>query len=119
MFEMYVNAAVHTVTLAFLLFLLQKGLHTGTRYTFFFLAALLFAIPYGYENTLAGFQVQFYFLLLFSFLFLWAVTRFGTGSKLWFPVIVFAAFMSFGFPRRFFLYLIYKLDMFTDSSFTI
>ncbi len=95
MFEMYVNAAVHTVTLAFLLFLLQKGLHTGTRYTFFFLAALLFAIPYGYENTLAGFQVQFYFLLLFSFLFLWAVTRFGTGSKLWFPVIVFAAFMSF------------------------
>ena len=95
MFEMYVNALVHTATLVLLLFLLQKGLQAASRFAFFFFASFLFAVPYGHENLLAGFQAQFYFLLLFSFIFLWAVTRFGTGSKLWLPVIVFAAFMSF------------------------
>ena len=95
MFEMYVNAAFHTAALLLLLFLLQKGLQAGTRFTFFLFASLLFAVPYGHENLLAGFQAQFYFLLLFSFIFLWAVTRFGTGSKLWLPIITFTAFMSF------------------------
>ena len=95
MFEMYVNAALHTGALVLLLFLLQKGLQAGTLYTVFFFASLLFAVPYGHENTLAGFQAQFYFLLLFSFIFLWAVTRFGMGSKLWLPVIVFTAILSF------------------------
>jgi len=95
MFEMYVNAVLHTAALLLMLFLLQKGLQTGTRFTLFFFASLLFAVPYGNENTLAGFQAQFYFLLLFSFIFLWAVTRFGTGSQLWLPVIAFTAIMSF------------------------
>jgi hypothetical protein len=33
----------------------------------------LLVIPFGWENTLAGFQSQFYLLLLFSFIYLWAV----------------------------------------------
>jgi hypothetical protein len=95
MFEMYVNAMLHTVALVFLLFLMQKGLQRGTKIAFFFFASLLFALPYGHENTLAGFQSQFYFLLLFSFIFLWAILQFHTAPRLWFPVIAFSAVFSF------------------------
>ncbi|MEI7824732.1 MAG: hypothetical protein WCI01_05490 [Chlorobiaceae bacterium] len=95
MFEMYVNAMLHTVALLFLLFLMQKGLERGTKFAFFFFASLLFAVPFGYENTLAGFQSQFYFLLLFSFIFLWAIIQFHTAPKRWFPVLVFSALLSF------------------------
>jgi len=95
MFEMYFNAILHTAALVFLLFLMQKGLQSVTRHAFFFFAALLFVVPYGHENTLAGFQSQFYFLLLFSFIFLWAVTRLHTRHERWFPVIVFSAVLSY------------------------
>ena len=95
MLQMYVNAAIHTTALALLVFFLQKGITGASRFAFFAFASLLFAVPYGHQNTLSGFQSQFYFLLLFSFLFLWAVTRFRTGYYLWFLVIVFSAFMSF------------------------
>ena len=95
MFEMYVNAMLHTAALVFLLFLMQKGLERGTKFAFFFFASLLFAVPFGYENTLAGFQSQFYFLLLFSVVFLWAIIQFHTAPKRWFPVLVFSAVLSF------------------------
>ncbi len=95
MFEMYVNAMLHTVALVFLLFLMQKGLQRAIKFAFFFFASLLFAVPYGHENILAGFQSQFYFLLLFSFLFLWAIIQFHTAPKRWFPVLVFSALLSF------------------------
>ena len=95
MLQMYVNAAIHTTALVLLVFYLQKGITGGSRFAFFAFATLLFAVPYGHQNTLSGFQSQFYFLLLFSFLFLWAITRFRTGYYLWLLVIVFSAFMSF------------------------
>jgi len=95
MFEMYVNAMLHTSALLFLLFLMQKGLQRGSKFAFFFFASLLFAVPYGHENTLAGFQSQFYFLLLFSFVFLWAIIRFHTAPQWWFPVLFFSALLSY------------------------
>jgi hypothetical protein len=42
------------------------------------------SIPFGWENTLIGFQSQFYFLLLFSFLFIWAMSKYKTNSIGWF-----------------------------------
>ena len=95
MLQMYVNAAIHTTALVLLVFFLQKGITGGSRFAFFVFATLLFAVPYGHQNTLSGFQSQFYFLLLFSILFLWAISRHRSGYYLWFVVIVFAAFMSF------------------------
>ena len=44
--------------------------------------AVLFSLPFGWENTLAGFQSSFYFLLLFSVLSL-ALTVRRVGSAGW------------------------------------
>ncbi|MEI7707647.1 MAG: hypothetical protein WCI90_05200 [Chlorobium sp.] len=95
MVQMYANAAIHTISLVLLLFFLQKGMTQGSRLQFFAFATLLFAVPYGHQNTLSGFQSQFYFLLLFSFPFLWSISRYRTGYYHWFFVIVFSGFMSF------------------------
>jgi hypothetical protein len=45
--------------------------------------ALAFALPFGWENTLLGFQSTFYLLLLFSILALWLTTRYRGGSAAW------------------------------------
>ena len=95
MFQMYANAVIHTTSLVLLVYFLQKGITGGSRFSFFVFAALLFTVPFGHQNTLSGFQSQFYFLLLFSVLCLWAISRYRTGYYLWFLVILFAAFMSF------------------------
>jgi len=63
---------------------------------FFSFAGIVFSIPYGWENTLAGFQSQFYFLLLFSFVFLWCMVRYEPSGRLRFLVgIVSCAVLSF------------------------
>ncbi len=49
-----------------------------------FVGALTFALPFGWENTLVGFQSAFYFLLLFSVLGLWLTTRYRAGSGSWY-----------------------------------
>jgi len=45
--------------------------------------ALWSALPYGYENTLWGFQSAFYLLLCFSFLALWGMGLHPAGSRWW------------------------------------
>ena len=46
-------------------------------------AAALFVLPFGWENTLGGFQSQFYFLLLFSLVALWGLGGGEPGSRRW------------------------------------
>jgi hypothetical protein len=49
-----------------------------------FFAFILFVLPFGWENTLAGFQAQFYFVLFFSLISLWLlVTQSPFSSKWW------------------------------------
>ena len=95
MLEMYVNAVIHVASLLLLLFLLQEGLDDGLKLPFFAFASLFFAVPFGYENTLAGFQSQFYLLMLFSFSLLWFVHRFGSGH--WLKLILVATFVFLSF----------------------
>ena len=45
--------------------------------------ALAFALPFGWENTLAGFQSAFYFLVLFSVLSIWLTVDNGPGTGPW------------------------------------
>ena len=45
--------------------------------------ALLFSLPFSWENTLAGFQSQFYFLLLFSLLSIWGLGIHTWSSRAW------------------------------------
>lgn len=44
---------------------------------------LCFAAPFGWSNTLFGFQSAFYFLLLFSILALWNLARWRAGTLGW------------------------------------
>jgi hypothetical protein len=81
--QMQVNAVLHVLALSVLLVFLGRPLPLGYRAALFAFAAALYCIPFGWENTLGGFQAQFYFLLLFSFLFLWAMSAYRTGSALW------------------------------------
>lgn len=86
--QMQVNAVLHVASLSVLLFYLSKVLSLGNKTALFVFSAALFSIPFGWENTLAGFQSQFYFLLLFSFVFLWAMSAYQTYSAKWWLGVV-------------------------------
>lgn len=96
MVEMYVNAFIHLLALLLLLYHLQKGLDSILKLAFFGFAALFLAVPFGYENTLSGFQAQFYLLMLFSLLLLWSVHLSGIDLQ-WprFILVAILAFLSF------------------------
>lgn len=64
--EAAANALVHTGCALALLLLAARWLPGRWLVTFGFLLVALFTLPFSWENTLFGFQVSFYFLLLFS-----------------------------------------------------
>ncbi|MBS0630712.1 MAG: hypothetical protein JSS11_02280 [Verrucomicrobia bacterium] len=64
--ETTANALIHTLCALSLLLLARRWLRGGWLVTFGGLLVLLFTLPFSWENTLYGFQVQFYLLLLFS-----------------------------------------------------
>lgn len=75
--QMYFNVALHVGAILVLLFFARSALPLVNGAALWAFAALLFVIPFGWENTLAGFQSQFYLLLLLSVGLLWtcAVVR--------------------------------------------
>jgi hypothetical protein len=81
--EMYVNACLHIVAICILTYLCGKSLPESRRPFLLFFVGVLFSIPFGWENTLAGFQSQFYFLLLFMPVFLWSMVAHETYSPRW------------------------------------
>ncbi|RAI43028.1 hypothetical protein [Rhodoplanes roseus] len=64
--QMVVGAILHVGTLAMVLVLLVRGLGAAERLALCCFAALVLGLPFGADNTLWGFQSQFYFLLLLS-----------------------------------------------------
>ncbi len=57
-------------------------------FAFALLAAVIFALPFGWENTLAGFQSAWYFVLLFGIAGLIAVMPAAAFSPRWWLAIV-------------------------------
>lgn len=64
--ETTANAVIHTSCALILLLLARRWLPGRWMGWFAALLVLLFTLPFSWENTLFGFQVMFYFLLLFS-----------------------------------------------------
>lgn len=64
--EMVVNAALHAGFAALFTWFFLPSLAPRDGLALALVAAIAFSVPIGWENTLAGFQSQFYFLLLFS-----------------------------------------------------
>ena len=102
--QMVVNAGLHIVTLLLLIILLLRVI--GEKYTslLLFFSAILFSIPYDWENTLAGFQAQFYFLILFSIVGLWYTSTNEIFSARWWLGIGGALLAFFSFASGVFVF---------------
>jgi hypothetical protein len=94
--QMLVNAVLHAVALVYLLCLLRRLVPGIVSAPSLLAALVLFCLPYAWENTLAGFQTQFYFNLFFSFAALWfLVIEMPLSSRWWWGVaLAVLAFLS-------------------------
>jgi hypothetical protein len=81
--EQVVNAAIHAFTGVLLTTILWVVGERRRLDLLVLVAVVAFALPFGWENTLLGFQSAFYFLLLFSVLALWLTTTYRPGSGAW------------------------------------
>jgi hypothetical protein len=81
--QMVVNAGLHIIVLVILIALTTRVVGRIYLPALLAFSALLFILPYGYENTLTGFQAQFYFVLLFSIVGLWLTTLHEPFSFSW------------------------------------
>ncbi|MEO7274564.1 MAG: hypothetical protein ABIX28_17260 [Vicinamibacterales bacterium] len=81
--QIVVNIALHAITAVVLT--ASLWLAAGRRWLGWIAitVALAVAPPFALENTLAGFQSAFYFLVLFSALALWLMTTHRPGSGSW------------------------------------
>jgi len=93
--QMVVNAILHILAMALLIQLIMRVI--GRKYLPVLLAfaLVLFAFPYAWENTLAGFQSQFYFVLLFSIASLWLIITSPPLGTLWWSGLVCAVLAFF------------------------
>jgi len=81
--QMLVGAVVHAATIAILLVALGCVLELKQLMLFLTFAVLLVAVPFGWDNTLSGFQIQFCFLLLLGVLSLLLLSRAQAWSPCW------------------------------------
>ena len=81
--EMVANSFIHVAAIVSLLFVILDALDRATFVIFCLFVAVVFAIPFGWENTLAGFQSEFYFLMLFSILSLWLLSKSAGLQPAW------------------------------------
>ncbi len=81
--ETTVNAAIHTLAALVLVLGAARWLPRPWPLVAGALLLLLFGLPFAWENTLFGFQVQFYFLLLFSMGHVWLTVEGDRFSWRW------------------------------------
>lgn len=82
--QMVINAGLHITALVFGIVLLTRALGRNHVPVLLVFSTILFSVPYGWENTLAGFQAQFYFVMLFSIVCLWlTVTQPPLSASWW------------------------------------
>ncbi len=96
--QIVVNAVLHAV--AAVVFAVILWLSAGRRWLplVALTIGLAFAPPFALENTLAGFQSGFYFLVLFAGLAIWLMGMHPPGSRAWFVgwLCAFASIVTVG-----------------------
>lgn len=95
--EMVFQAFVHTAVIASLTAALMPLVARHRRIIFASFVALLFAIPFGYENTLWGFQGQLYFMLLLGIAAIVAFSGARPFSVRWFGGLAAGVLSFFSF----------------------
>jgi hypothetical protein len=81
--QMVVNAGLHVGLVCLLASLLTRVVGRDYLPAILMFCLVLFSGPYGWENTLAGFQSCFYFVLLFSIGSIWLVIGAAPFSARW------------------------------------
>jgi hypothetical protein len=111
--EMTVNAALCGIIAVLIAAGIFKMFPSRFRWPALVFLAALFALPFAWENTLAGFQSQFYFLLLFSLLAIWGLGIHTWRSRAWWVGIVALLLaclsMATGFFAAFAVFALYIL----------
>jgi hypothetical protein len=81
--QMVVNSVLHIIVLVVVIGFIIRVIGRNYLPALLLFSAVLFALSYSWENTLAGFQSQFYFVLLFSIVSLWLTTTHEPFSFWW------------------------------------
>lgn len=81
--ETLVNAAVHVAAIGLLVVMLSRALDVTGTLLIAVLAMIFFAPPFGWGNTLVGFQLQFYLLVLLGPLSLWVLYASAAWTPRW------------------------------------
>jgi len=104
--EMTVNALLHTLNAGLLILLLRPLLSPSERIGATLLIALLWMVPFGWENTLAGFQSPFYLLVTCSLVTLWGLLLHRVNSGPWWLGILAAVAANFCLASGFFMVVV-------------
>jgi hypothetical protein len=86
--QMVVNAGLHIAALVLSITLLTRVIGRNRLPSLLVFSLVLFCIPYGWENTLAGFQSQFYLVLLFGIACQWFTITQQPFSVRWWSGVV-------------------------------
>jgi hypothetical protein len=86
--QMVTNAIMHCAAITGLGWLLVRLMGRNIWPWIWLPLALALAVPFAWENTLAGFQSQFYFLLIFSMLTIWLLGLSEPLSARWWLGVV-------------------------------
>jgi hypothetical protein len=81
--QMVINAGIHVLAMIVLIALMTRVVGHNYLPALLGFSALLFGLPFGWENTLSGFQEEYYFVILFSIVCLWFTTIYEPFSFWW------------------------------------
>lgn len=81
--QMIGNALIQGATVTGLTLAMWRLCPPAQRQVYYLLSLVLWGLPLAVENVLMGFQTQFYFMLLFSYVFLWSVISAEVLSWQW------------------------------------
>ena len=73
--ESMANSSIYAFTIGLLAWYIVRRLRWSLALPLCLLLVLVAVLPYGWENTLSGFQSGFHFLYLFTLLLLWVVAH--------------------------------------------
>jgi hypothetical protein len=104
--EMVVNAFLSTLTAIFLIVILHKLLGAALQNLIFFSIALLWTLPYAWENILGGFHSCWYFFNLFTLLAFWGVLLHRHFTWQWWVGILSGLLAYFNLATGFFALLV-------------
>ena len=117
--QMVANALLHVAVLTGMVIVLGRQLPPISRLALAAFVALAFSLPFGWENTLAGFQSQFYFVFGFSFLAIMLTVSEKAFSLRWclgfLALLVASVSMSSGVLAIFAIICVCALQMLLDE----